>query len=104
MTWGGSSFTLTGLSTMAPLRAIGVPSQASSVIRGGAIGCSDLDSGAVIASQKTIRMNNSSRPELALVNHHQRVLPNSQGLSAVALEEVAARSSQGFGSPGNIPA
>jgi hypothetical protein len=39
------------------LRAIGVPSAARSVICGGAIGSSDLLSGAVIASQATSRMN-----------------------------------------------
>ncbi len=40
---------------MAPVRAIGVPSEASKVICGGAIGSSDFDSGAVSASQPTSR-------------------------------------------------
>ena len=49
----GSFDASTGLSTVAPRRAIGVPSAASRVTDGGVGGCSDLESGAVIASQPT---------------------------------------------------
>ena len=49
VTFGGSVAASTGASITAPRRAIGVPSAAVSVIDGAAIGCSDLDKGAVIA-------------------------------------------------------
>src|SRR3546814_5726537 len=55
VTYLGSFFASTGASTIAPVRAIGVPSEASKVICGGAIGSSDFDSGAVSASQPTSR-------------------------------------------------
>src|SRR6478735_6872545 len=72
VTCGGSFATVTGLSTLAPLRAIGVPSAASRVISGGAIGWSDFDSGAVIASHSTIRTNKLNTPAMMRRVHHQR--------------------------------
>ena len=47
----GSFAASTGAPMIAPRRAIGVPSAASSVIDGGVGGLSDCDSGAVTASQ-----------------------------------------------------
>src|SRR3546814_14879038 len=50
--------------------AIGVPSEASSVICGGAIGSSDFDSGAVTASHATERMNSASSAAMLRTSHH----------------------------------
>src|SRR3546814_12018491 len=61
VTYLGSFVASTGASTIAPVRAIGVPSEASKVICGGAIGSSDFDSGAVSASQPTSRRKKTQK-------------------------------------------
>ncbi|PAV92811.1 hypothetical protein WR25_19063 [Diploscapter pachys] len=61
VTCGGSLAASTGLSMIAPRRAIGVPSSAVSVIDGGVGGCNDLLSGAVTASQP-IAMTSRTMP------------------------------------------
>ena len=61
----GSFDASTGLPTIAPRLAIGVPSLASRVTDGGVGGCSDLDKGAVTASHATSttnRMTNAANP------------------------------------------
>ena len=67
---------------MPPLRAIGVPSAASSVIWAGEIGRSDLDSGAVIASQPTSSTKSSSNPAAPRETYHHRVRPFFGGTPA----------------------
>ncbi len=71
MTCLGKSFAFTGVSTIAPIRAIGVPSDASRVICGGAIGSSDFDKGAVSASQPTSRMKRMQKNGKAARNPAQ---------------------------------
>ena len=84
VTWAGSSVASTGLPILAPRSAIGVPSADSRVIDGGAGGSSDLESGAVNASQpiaRIRRMRNTPEPRMIQRSHQRkgRFLPGETG-------------------------
>ena len=74
VTFFGSFAASTDVPTIAPRRAIGVPSSASRVTLGGVGGCNDFDSGAVTASHATASTNSTISAANARMIHRIQLI------------------------------